>query len=416
MQIPIPVPEPPQPSKREVDRHNLNHAMYRSWCPACVGGRRPNSQHRQLSLDRRKVPLFCADYCYVRDEQDPDLLTLAVGKLYPAKMFFASACDVKGPEDEVTSRLTAFFKEAGIPKLVYKTDQEYSLRNMIEEALRRAGRSGTFEAFEAVPEASAVGESASNGRAERAVQAIEDMLRTLKIALETRLGVRVPSAHPVLRWLVEHAATVLNRYRVNENGRTPYEEIHGQRSTQRVVEFGEQIFYSVPKSLRAKLSRRWRIGTYLGLVSASNEHFIGTSAGNVVKARSVCRVVEASRWSSAAVLKIKGTPSRLCPVGVEDISPHLEELERPAADADEQLREQVDHESGPARQEKGLDVRITDKDLRLYGYTDGCPKCEDLQKGNRKSFRHHNDECRLRLYTCNGRMLTTRSTPGSVIC
>ena len=117
---------------------------------------------------------------------------------------------------------------------------------MIEETLRRTGRSGTFESFEAVPEASAVGESASNGRAERAIQAIEDKHRTLKIALESRIATRIPSTHPVLKWLVEHSATVLNRCRVNENGKTPYEEVHGQRSTQKVVEFGEQVFYSDP--------------------------------------------------------------------------------------------------------------------------------------------------------------------------
>ena len=94
----IPVPAPAQPSQKEIDRHNLTHATYRSWCGACVSSRRPNSQHRQRPDGRRQVPLFCADYAYVRDEQDPDLLTLAVGKLYPPKMIFASACDAKGPD------------------------------------------------------------------------------------------------------------------------------------------------------------------------------------------------------------------------------------------------------------------------------------------------------------------------------
>ena len=110
-------------------------------------------------------------------------MTIAVGKLYPPKMFFASGCDTKGSDDDVTNRLAAFFKEAGIPEIIYTTDQEYSLKGMIEEALRRTGRSGKLEAFEAVPEASAVGESASNGRAERAVQSIEDIFRTIKNAL-----------------------------------------------------------------------------------------------------------------------------------------------------------------------------------------------------------------------------------------
>ena len=44
-QIPIAVPSLLQTSKKELEKHNLNHANYRSWCPACVAGRRPNSQH-----------------------------------------------------------------------------------------------------------------------------------------------------------------------------------------------------------------------------------------------------------------------------------------------------------------------------------------------------------------------------------
>ena len=48
--------------------------------------------------------------------------------------------------------------------------------------------------------------------------------------------------------------------------------------------------------------------------------------------------------------------------------------------------------------EPGLDVRITDRDLRLYGHTEGCPKCDDLTRGNKKTGRNHNQECRLRMY------------------
>ena len=33
VQVPSPLPEPPQPSKEEVERHNLTHLNYRSWCP-----------------------------------------------------------------------------------------------------------------------------------------------------------------------------------------------------------------------------------------------------------------------------------------------------------------------------------------------------------------------------------------------
>ena len=37
------LPEPRQPTKAEVARHNLTHLPYRSWCPHCLAARRPNA-------------------------------------------------------------------------------------------------------------------------------------------------------------------------------------------------------------------------------------------------------------------------------------------------------------------------------------------------------------------------------------
>ena len=86
-----------------------------------------------------------------------------------------------------------------------------------------------------VPEASSVGESQSNGLAEKAVQQLEDILRTYKSALETRIGARIESTSPVMRWMVEHAASVYNRHMCNSDGKTPFEEVHGQRRKGRQV-------------------------------------------------------------------------------------------------------------------------------------------------------------------------------------
>ena len=100
---------------------------------------------------------------------------------------------------------------------------------MIDDALRRTGKSCVFESCESVPECSAVGASPSNGRAERAVQAIEDQLRTVKSAIGSRIDSRIPSDHPVMRWLVEHSASLLNRFKVHGDGNTAYHALHGKR-------------------------------------------------------------------------------------------------------------------------------------------------------------------------------------------
>ena len=104
------------------------------------------------------------------------------------------------------------------------------------------GRRGDVEDIEAVPESSAIGESASNGRAERTVQAFEDLLRTLKSALESRMQAKLPVMHPAMKWMIEHVASTMNRYCVNDDGVTPYQAIHGTRSTLKIVEFCDKFF------------------------------------------------------------------------------------------------------------------------------------------------------------------------------
>mgnify|MGYP003340766714 CR=1 FL=1 len=132
-------PAPKSPSREEVGRHNLTHLPYRSWCPHCVAARRPNTAHRtSKKRDGRNLPLFVADYFFVR-KPDEDLLTGLAGKLYPSGNFFASVCDVKGPEDPVTERIAEFLKSSGVSKLVYKADQETAIRATFEKALAAIG-------------------------------------------------------------------------------------------------------------------------------------------------------------------------------------------------------------------------------------------------------------------------------------
>ena len=125
---------------------------------------------------------------------------------------------------------------------------------MVDEALVQLRRTAEHQDLVAVPEVSAVGESQSNGIAERTVQSFEDDLRTLKSAFEERIGARLASTHPVLKWLVEHAASLRTRFAVTKNGITAYEHLHGRKANEKIIEFGERVFYFVPRRLRSKLN------------------------------------------------------------------------------------------------------------------------------------------------------------------
>ena len=122
-QVPVAAPEPHQPSREEVESHNATHINSRSWCPHCLMGRRPAAQHRSQSKAQRSVPLYCADYAQARDALDEEYAQLLVGRLYPPRarhrVMFGTVVDSKGGDDEAAiKRLSSFFKESGVHKLV----------------------------------------------------------------------------------------------------------------------------------------------------------------------------------------------------------------------------------------------------------------------------------------------------------
>ena len=126
-----PLPEPMVPTPAQVAAHNLTHLPHRSWCPHCVRARRPNTQHRASPYStQRTTPLLVADYCYIRDCEDKDLAAVFVARVYQAKALFELVCDKKGPDDNyVVTRLAQFIKDSGYSHIVFKSDQEASIKH-----------------------------------------------------------------------------------------------------------------------------------------------------------------------------------------------------------------------------------------------------------------------------------------------
>ena len=114
--------------------------------------------------------MLAADYCFMKDNEDQNIATVLVARLYPAKVTLATVCPSKGVDDHVVNRVKSFIKDSGYTKLIYRSDQEPSLRAMLDESFRQAS-----QLQQAVPEASAVGESQSNGRSEGSVLRIQDL-------------------------------------------------------------------------------------------------------------------------------------------------------------------------------------------------------------------------------------------------
>ena len=89
-------------------------------------------------------------------------------------------------------------------------------------------------------EESPVEESRSNGHTERALQAVQDQTRTMKSALEGRIGEEVRPEHPGLPWLVMHSANIINRYQKGVDGCRAHRISKEKEYNGTAVEFGEE--------------------------------------------------------------------------------------------------------------------------------------------------------------------------------
>ena len=143
-------------------------------------------------------------------------------------------------------------------------DQEGALGTMMQETISLT--KGRGEWVGAVPEHSAVGQSASNSRAERSVQRVEDHIRTLLGELESRVSHQFEANHPVISWMVEYAAVLLNTFPINDaTGMSAHQLMHGKPAdAERSAYFGERVFFLTPARRRSNLDLRWGVGVYLG--------------------------------------------------------------------------------------------------------------------------------------------------------
>eukprot|EP00973_Karenia_brevis_P083482 11580199-Karenia_brevis.AAC.1 len=63
--------------------------------------------------------------------------------------------------------------------------------------------------------------------------------------LEDKIQETVPAKHPVLTWLVEHAATLITLFAKGADGFTPYHRLKGKPWRVALPCFGEQVHFRV---------------------------------------------------------------------------------------------------------------------------------------------------------------------------
>ena len=222
---------------------------------------------------------------------------VAIDTVY--KHMIAIPLEKKGNRDPFASRsLPAFARYVGHPNVIIQGDSEHALVAVIHDA------SALLTA--ATPRTSPGNSMGSIGAAERAMQAVEGMARTLRLDLLTSTNIAVGSDLPITSWMVRHAAWLLSHFQTGSAyGKTAYARQFERPYESPVLPFAERVMWKDPTLQPAKLKSSW--GSLLGRSQTSNAHLIGTRVGIVV-ARTIRRLLASEREESNLVVAMSGTP------------------------------------------------------------------------------------------------------------
>ena len=115
---------PGQPSRREIEEHEVTHMPFRSWCPHCVRGRGQATPHpKGKEKPENQLPTLALDYGFLGEDDRKTMTSLAIrdGKSGAIHGFQVSH---KGVSDErVAKKISRWIDFLGYKHAVIKSDQ-----------------------------------------------------------------------------------------------------------------------------------------------------------------------------------------------------------------------------------------------------------------------------------------------------
>ena len=205
------------------------------------------------------------------------------------------------------------------------------------------------------------------------------------------MNISIPATHPVVAWMANHAADILNKLSVGSDGKTSYELIRGKRYNRPMVEFGERVHFRQGELSKNKVEPRWLDGIFLGIDWRTGIAKVGYKQ-YVENAHGIRRVPFESRWDATAIMDILGTPWKANTKNADDAS---EDRDPPPV----RILTPEERIDGPKVQAEDEPVLKSIKLPRIlfetHGFTSGCPGCRSLIRGG--VMRTHTSACRTRM-------------------
>lgn len=247
------------PTPEEFNKHCATHLPYRNWCPICVQAKRKSPGHRSIDGDKKEryIPTISMDYMFMNERTDDHNYPILVIHDSISEGVWAIFVKRKGNYNEyVSKRVAGIINRLGYTKVVIKSDQEPSIKDVSYEAKKRIWKdlaecqegAKEFCQCQVVMQHSPVGESQANGVIENAIQRVQGQIRAIKLDMESNTGTRLIPSHPTWPWLIEFAAQTLLYWRVtNDDGLTAIQRIRGRSTMSAKPRFGEKVLYNITK-------------------------------------------------------------------------------------------------------------------------------------------------------------------------
>ena len=131
---------------------------------------------------------------------------------------------------------------------------------------------------------------------------------------------------------------------------------------------------------------KWYQGMFLGICLSAGQYILHCVERNTIKmARTIRALPDQVKWNAESIEAVRVSPFYCHKSAGHGVTHH----DRPARDGDtDQLR----------KRPNGRKIYIKGEDLRVYGCTDSCPRCDHERRyGPGRTTKGHSDACRFRI-------------------
>ena len=283
---------PKQPTARERALHEVTHLPFRPWCQHCVATRSYGDHHATVAdateTAEREHPTIQADFFFCEERCEESKYVLLLVDVW-TRFVHAEPLKVRNKRSvgEAMARFIGSLGHVGTVEIA--VDNENVLVAGMEFCRDVRLRMG----FQTITTTNKNYDKARTSTAERMIQTVRNLQKTLISQLEGEAKFRVPGGHCLRYWAVVHAAWLYCRYNIHATLKTtPYQSVTGRPYRGRLANFGQQVLGLDPKA--GKYGALWKRGTYLGKDNAG--HDVLGVASEVIRTKALRRT--ANLWSA----------------------------------------------------------------------------------------------------------------------